>query len=1155
MPDNAVKTVGWSYDAGFSYTDNGQTYQGVYGLVTQENDSDYGNGSAGPILATMNTNYYYQQNSNYQPANLLNFPYTRTVMNGSTQMAQTIFMYDENNGSPQCVCGNLTSITRWLNTGGTSPKTQYVYNGNGMQITMIDPNQNTTQYAYDGTGAFLSQIQHPSTIGGTGTFQHIEGFNYDSNTGVLLSYTDQNNHITYYRNYDLMLRPQEIDYPDGGQTTLSFSDAYPFTYTVTRKITASVSNVVTHIFDGLGRPTNTQSSSGQGTIYVERTYDADGRVYSVTNPHYATSSSTDGTTTYSYDAMGRTVTVAEPGGNAITSSYIADGTRLLIQQNDEAGNTTNSWFDGLGRINQVNVFPNSVSRTQYFYDALNNLTRVDESGSNWSNDRIRTFTYDSLSRLISATNPESGSETYTYDANGNLKTKTTPQPNQTNPSLTTTIAYCYDALSRLHTVSYTSQACYPDNSGTWNYFWAYDGDYADPNSLQYETNLIGRLTVECNDFGPMNSLGDCDTFGYDTMGRTTYDATSLPHQYSGNDADYDQFYTYDVAGDLTSESIIGITGGTLSYSYDSGMRLIGVTSNIADSQHPASFSTVDPTVGYWPTGRIRVMTLGNGLAETSVFNNRNETCRLNINSSGTYLAACTDSIPNGNVQDLSYGYSTNWNNGDVWSWTATGTQNFNRTYTYDGTNRLLTMSAPSDPSGCTGLSWTYDAWGNRTDQTVTGGTCNTFHATVNTNNQLVGPPYQYDAAGNLINDGIHTYTYDPEHRITAIDGGTTTYEYDAEGRRVEAVKSGVWTDFYHGLGNHVTAEFTAAGYGNRYMYFDDRLLAQYVNGSSGSTYFVHADHIGSTRLMTTYSQTQGQNQQVFDSMDYLPFGEQIAGGSGTTHKFTGKERDGETGNDNFGARFYASTMGRFLSPDPSGINLADLNDPQQLNLYSYVRNNPLRFTDPYGLYCVNGGGDVITDADGNPVYTNQNDCEDPNQGNGYWITVNGQDSFNQQITVNGDDNSCSMSSTMCQMQYQQLQSCFGGDALCGGPGQTPLAVGNMQSANGMNLLLGGFFGGLFNAGMRLAGTLTGTEAATPGSVVFGHGARHLVGTGLDQAAVENAIKADIEKSVAQASASGNFWGRVVVNGQQIIYRAYTLPNGTINVGTYTVGAP
>lgn len=67
------------------------------------------------------------------------------------------------------------------------------------------------------------------------------------------------------------------------------------------------------------------------------------------------------------------------------------------------------------------------------------------------------------------------------------------------------------------------------------------------------------------------------------------------------------------------------------------------------------------------------------------------------------------------------------------------------------------------------------------------------------------------------------------------------------------------------------------------------------------------------------------------------------------HKFTGKERDAETGLDNFKVRFSAATMARFMSPDPSGIGGANRANPQTLNQYTYGINNPLRFVDPTGM--------------------------------------------------------------------------------------------------------------------------------------------------------------------------------------------------------------
>jgi RHS repeat-associated protein len=77
-------------------------------------------------------------------------------------------------------------------------------------------------------------------------------------------------------------------------------------------------------------------------------------------------------------------------------------------------------------------------------------------------------------------------------------------------------------------------------------------------------------------------------------------------------------------------------------------------------------------------------------------------------------------------------------------------------------------------------------------------------------------------------------------------------------------------------------------------------------------------------------------------------------------KFTGKERDSESGLDNFGARYNSSAMGRFMSPDPLGILTGQPGDPQGLNLYSYVENNPVNAVDPDGLDCVYINDDSVS---------------------------------------------------------------------------------------------------------------------------------------------------------------------------------------------------
>jgi len=128
----------------------------------------------------------------------------------------------------------------------------------------------------------------------------------------------------------------------------------------------------------------------------------------------------------------------------------------------------------------------------------------------------------------------------------------------------------------------------------------------------------------------------------------------------------------------------------------------------------------------------------------------------------------------------------------------------------------------------------------------------------------------------------------------------------------------------------------------------------YVDADNGAgiypqyvTTYYQGDQIGSARLLTS---AEGWPVQ---SYTFYPFGQDAAASTNPNHyKFTGKERDAESGLDYFGARYYSSAMGRFLSPDWSAkvasVPYAKLDNPQSLNLYSYVGNNPLAQTDPDG---------------------------------------------------------------------------------------------------------------------------------------------------------------------------------------------------------------
>jgi RHS repeat-associated protein len=462
-----------------------------------------------------------------------------------------------------------------------------------------------------------------------------------------------------------------------------------------------------------------------------------------------------------------------------------------------------------------------------------------------------------------------------------------------------------------------------------------------------QQNLRGRLAFSGTNNG---SVWLAQTFpSYDAMGRVAFEylCTTCSRGWY-----FTPTYSYDYFGDMTSytNGAYGVGQGqgvTFTQAFDSAGRVTRLTSTFNDSQHPATLATVDSSAGYWPQGAIQKSSLGNGLTQTSAFNNRLQPCRVNVNSSGTNLSACNSSLPSGNVQDFSYGFNAgSSDNGNVASWTGTGNQAFTRSYTYDALNRLSTLSDSISGNSCPGLSWSYDPWGNRTAQTVTSGSCGSSSLSYNSSNRITNSGFQYDAAGNLTNDGTHSYTYDAENRISKVDGGATaTYVYNADNKRVLKTVGGVTTEYYYDLSGNVLGEAQGTTVSANYVYLNNQLLAEYTGGT---TYFLHQDHLGSTRLMTNVS------GGICKSMDYLPFGE-INGTSGTcstTQKFTGYERDAETdpgngtGNDFAEARYYGSRMGRFLSPDPLG---GEVSDPQSFNAYAYTINNPMNLTDPDGM--------------------------------------------------------------------------------------------------------------------------------------------------------------------------------------------------------------
>ncbi|MGC2330289.1 MAG: RHS repeat-associated core domain-containing protein [Candidatus Acidiferrales bacterium] len=1136
----------------------------TYGRLLYQYDYDF----SGSLLRTTSNGYLALNNSTYLNANLLDLPSSVQIKDGGgTQRAYTTYGYDAAGG----VHGNLTSTSRWLNTTGGYLTTNNVYDSYGRVTSTTDPNNNTTTYGYT-----PSTCPSGSGYAGSGP-NSVENpllqttyYCYDLNTGLPTKTTDPNG-LSTGTTYDDMLRVTQISNPDGGSTTFTYPT--PNDVDISEKISSSVNRLSYLVVDGVGREIRQATTNGEPSKpydEVDTCYDDDGRVsfksyaFQDSGP-FATSRACEAPEagdSFAYDGLSRTKTATHSDGSVISSSYTGNATTVTDEQNK----TRESFTDGLGRLEEVIENPGGFGYvTSYGYDALDDLTTVVQNSS-----RNRTFVYDSLARLTSSTNPEANwspanlsyvATIYSYDGDGNLASKAEPAQNQTGGS-TVTLSYCYDALNRMTSKAYTPQSC-PMSSPVAKY--SYD-----------QPNCLGQPM--CYNIGHRTSMTDAagsEAWSYTIVSGSGWQTEDQRTTYSLTKS---AFYQYNLLSSPTS--ITYPSGRVINYAYNLGDRPTSAT----DQTTSVNYAN---TVHYWAGGSPCWAAYGAAITAAETYNARLQP--LNRQATGsvvTYSGSCSGLGQTGNLLDLSYNFNLgSGDNGNVMGITNNRDTTRSQTFGYDALNRLLTAETTStdstSPLHCWGETYQFDnqttggAWGNLSAITQMTGSyagCSgevLAGITVTAQNRISnGSTYYYDTAGNMMTISGVAYNYDAEDHLTSTSG--VTYTYDGDGNRVEKTASGTpYKLYWYGIDGSVldeTDQTGSASNGNfsEYVFLGGQRIGR--RDYSNNIYYYVTDLIGTSRVIAEVPSGTTTATLCYDA-DFYPFGGErppYTNNCTQNYKFTGKERDSESGLDNFGARYFTSNIGRFMSPDPSGIDLADLRDPQQLNLYSYVRNNPLTLTDPYGLDCayLNDAGNGIESIDQN---SNAGEC---GENGGYWV--------DQTANANSFHDYGNGFASMQNTNGTSYLFCTGGDCSqppsfsMGGPPPNDAISNDPLFDSALFAGLGGI-PGIVRGGASLLGDLfgTGARAATEATaettaeqataqgarIIFGHGARHLAGTGLEEAAVENAIKADITKAVANASTTGNFWGRVVVGGQQIFYRAFTLSDGTINVGTYTVGAP
>ncbi|MDX2250921.1 MAG: RHS repeat-associated core domain-containing protein [Nitrospira sp.] len=838
--------------------------------------------------------------------------------------------------------GNTLTFTRTGSTGTLTAITdsvgrqiQFTYAGNRV-TEMLDPIGRRVTYAYDTQGRLVSVIDPE---GG------VTRYTYDS-SNRMTTITDARG-ITYLQNFygpsSRVLRQIQAD-----------GSEYKFRYQLAGA-----------------------TSSGPGCTVVNPP--TGGGVTAVTLPFVACPKEDSWENFQAgYTVTGGTVTattVVDPRQNAKTTRFNASGyavsttdslgqttttqrnaTNQVVSSTDALGRVTKLEYDTAGNVKKITDPSNQNTQFEYhtiwnrvtrITDALNQITEFTYDNTNGNLltvkdplTHVTSIAYNSFGQPTSVQGPIATEPptTFAYDTNGNLITTTDPLGNSTQrvydevsrlTSLTDPrglqTQFRYDGLNRVTEIADARQGLtrfsYDPNG---NLLTVTD---AKNQTTTYTYDSMDRLATR------KDALNRQESYQYDLAGnlgqftdrknqQTTFVYDALNRRTTATYPDSTTTFTYDPVGRLTKASDTAPDAGTIDFAYDVLDRLIQEvtgqgsvayqydvlgrrTQMVANGQQPVTY-------GYDAASRLTQVAQG-GLAVGLGYDNANRRTSLNY--------------PNG---------------------TSTS-------YTYDVASRLININHLGPSGVIEALTYQYDAAGNRTSLTRSNATASLLPAAVasatydpaNEQTSFAGATLTYDNNGNLTNDGVNTYQWDARNRLIGISGGVSgQFRYDALGRRTSKTINSVASQFLYD-GNDIAAEIGGGAVGANYirsLSIDEPFIRQ---ASIGNEHY-HTDALGSNLAL---SNAQGSSGTTYT---YEPFGKTtVSGTSSNTFQYTGRESDGSYLSF-YRARYFDPGRGRFISEDPLEFSAGDV------NLYAYVSNAPLRFSDPLGLEkCSNDGGDGL----------------------------------------------------------------------------------------------------------------------------------------------------------------------------------------------------
>ncbi|BBL60897.1 type IV secretion protein Rhs (plasmid) [Methylomonas koyamae] len=656
----------------------------------------------------------------------------------------------------------------------------FTYDANGFVASKTDFNGNVTTFVRDAGGQETSRTEAAGTpLARTITTtwhanyrlpikitepNRVTSFSYDANGNLLKrTVTAGNDSRSWTFTYNAAGQVLTVDGP-----RTDVNDISQFAYDNLGNL-SSVTDALGHVMQFTAYNANGQllSSKDANGLVKTLTYDARGRVTSI--------KAGDETTAYVYDAVGQVIKTIAPDGTAIVFSY--DDAHRLVKVTDQLGNHLDYTLDAMGNKLKEQIYDPNNNLAQTLSQQFDNLNRLvatlDAAGKKQvyaydSNDNPLTVTdplgnvtslsYDALNRMIGSVDPDGNHLTTAYDANDNLVSVTDP--------LTHATQYSYDGLGNALTIDtpdtgvstnkYDSAGNKIESTDARGEKVGYSYDALNRvKQIQYGNSQIVSFTYDQGTHGighltQMNDAAGVTRWSYNQHGRIS------SKTFTSGSLTLVTRYNYDANGRLSS--IVYPSGNLVQVSYQNGL----VTA--MDSNGKSLLSSI----AYQPFGAPTVWNFGNGAKTTREFDLDGRLVAYDLGERNRQLIYDDEGRISG-YQDSN--------------------MNYDQSFAYDALSRLLADSTPSSQ-----IDYSYDANGNRTGKlsgTVTD--TSTIDAASNRllKNSNPAKDYSYDAAGNLINDGIHQFTYDARGRLVKASSllGTEHYLLNGLGQRLAKLKS------------------------------------------------------------------------------------------------------------------------------------------------------------------------------------------------------------------------------------------------------------------------------------------------------------------------------------------------------------------------------